>query len=62
MHSPTQLVTELLDAMNTRQLDRIRRLVTDDFIDHGPPVALPPGPDVLYQVDALTPPAIPMPE
>jgi len=45
MHTPTQLVTELLDAMNTRQLDKIRHLVTDDFVDHGSPVPLPPGPD-----------------
>jgi predicted ester cyclase len=45
VHTPKQLVTELLDAMNSRQLDRIHGLVTDDFIDHGSPVALPPGPD-----------------
>ena len=31
--------------MNSRELDRIRVLVTDDFIDHGSPVPLPPGPD-----------------
>ena len=34
-----------MDAMNTRQLDRARDLVTDDFVDHGSPVQLPPGPD-----------------
>jgi len=31
--------------MNSRQLGVIRHLVTDDFIDHGSPVPLPPGPD-----------------
>ena len=31
--------------MNSRQLDRIRDLVTDDFVAHGSPVPLPPGPD-----------------
>lgn len=46
MHTSTQaLVAELMDAMNSRQLDRIRDLVTDDFVDHGSPVPLPPGPD-----------------
>lgn len=30
--------------MNARQLDRIHDLVTDDFVDHGSPVPLPPGP------------------
>jgi len=46
VHTSTQaLVAELMDAMNSRQLDRIRDLVTDDFVDHGSPVPLPPGPD-----------------
>jgi predicted ester cyclase len=36
----------VLDAMNTRDLERIRDLVTDDFVDHGlPPGIVPPGPD-----------------
>ena len=39
------LVAELIDALNTRQLHRIRDLVTDDFVDHGSPVPLPPGAD-----------------
>jgi predicted ester cyclase len=34
-----------MDALNTGQLDRVRDLVTDDFVDHGSPVPLPPGPD-----------------
>ena len=45
MHTSRQLVADLMDAMNTRQLDRIHDLVTDDFVDHGSPVPLPPGPD-----------------
>jgi predicted ester cyclase len=36
----------VLDAMNNRDLERIRDLVTDDFVDHGiPPGIVPPGPD-----------------
>jgi predicted ester cyclase len=45
VHTSRQLVADLMDAMNTRQLDRIHDLVTDDFVDHGSPVPLPPGPD-----------------
>jgi predicted ester cyclase len=40
-----QLVADVMDAINTRQLDRIRDLVTDDFVDHGSPVPLPPSRD-----------------
>jgi predicted ester cyclase len=39
------LAAEVFDAMNTGQLEKIRDLVTDDFVDHGSPVPLPPGPD-----------------
>jgi len=46
VHNSTQaLVAEVFDAMNAGELERIRDLVTDDFIDHGSPVPLPPGPD-----------------
>ncbi len=46
MNISTQaLAAEVFDAMNMRQLDRIRDLVTDDFVDHGSPIPLPPGPD-----------------
>jgi predicted ester cyclase len=34
-----------LDALNQRDLERLRDLVTDDFVDHGSPFPLPPGPD-----------------
>ena len=37
-------VQRLFDAINTGRLDVIGELVTDDFIDHGSPVPLPPGP------------------
>ena len=43
--NPTQLVTDLMDAMNSGELTTIHDLVTDDFVDHGSPVPLPPGPD-----------------
>jgi predicted ester cyclase len=46
VHTSTQaLVAELMDAMNCGQLEKIRDLVTDDFVDHGSPLPLPPGPD-----------------
>lgn len=46
MNNSTQaLVAEVFDSMNAGQLDKIRDLVTDDFVDHGSPVPLPPGPD-----------------
>jgi predicted ester cyclase len=46
MHTSTQmLATELMDAMNAGQLEKIRDLVSDDFVDHGSPMPLPPGPD-----------------
>jgi predicted ester cyclase len=46
MHTSNEaLVTQLTDAMNSRRLENIRDLVTDDFVDHGSPVPLPPGAD-----------------
>lgn len=46
MNNSTQaLAAEVFDAMNTGRLEKIHDLVTDDFIDHGSPVPLPPGPD-----------------
>jgi predicted ester cyclase len=46
VHNSTEaLVADLMDALNSRQLEKIRNLVTDDFVDHGSPVPLPPGPD-----------------
>jgi predicted ester cyclase len=44
-NSTQALAAEVFDAMNAGQLKKIRDLVTDDFIDHGSPVPLPPGPD-----------------
>ena len=44
-HEAQALAAEVIDAMNSRQLEKIRDLVTDDFVDHGSPVPLPPGPD-----------------
>ncbi len=34
-----------MDALNTGQLEKIRDLVTDDFVDRGSPVPLPAGAD-----------------
>lgn len=45
MHTPTELAIAVITAMNTRTLDAIHDLVTDDFVDHGSPIPLPPGPD-----------------
>jgi predicted ester cyclase len=36
----------VLDAINARDLERLRDLVTADFVDHGaPPGLVPPGPE-----------------
>jgi len=45
MNTAERLARATLDALNDRDLERIRDLVTDDFVDHGSPVPLPPGPD-----------------
>jgi predicted SnoaL-like aldol condensation-catalyzing enzyme len=42
-NSTEALVAEVFDAMNAGQLEKIRDVVTDDFVDHGSPVPLPPG-------------------
>lgn len=34
----------VFDAINSRELDCLDELVTDDFVDHGSPFPLPPGP------------------
>jgi predicted ester cyclase len=44
-NSTQALAAEVFDAMNTGQLEKIRDLVTDDFVDHGSPVPLQPGPE-----------------
>jgi predicted ester cyclase len=43
--SAQALAAKVFDAMNTGQLEKIRDVATDDFVDHGSPVPLPPGPD-----------------
>lgn len=37
-------VSCVFDAINTGNLAVIDDLVTDDFVDHGNPVPVPPGP------------------
>jgi predicted SnoaL-like aldol condensation-catalyzing enzyme len=44
-NSTQALAADVFDAMNTGRLEKIRDLVTDDFVDHGSPVPLPPGPE-----------------
>ncbi|MGH9234126.1 MAG: ester cyclase [Acidimicrobiales bacterium] len=46
MNQTERAARALVDAINDRDLERIRDLVTDDFVDHGaPPGLVPPGPD-----------------
>ena len=46
MRTPEELAVAVFEALNAGQLDRIRDLVTEDFVDHGmPPGVVPPGPD-----------------
>ena len=40
----------LFDAINDKRLEVIPELVTDDFVDHGSPVSLPPGPAGYAQI------------
>jgi predicted ester cyclase len=40
----------VFDAINARDLDCLDELVTDDFVDHGSPSPLPPGPAGYRQV------------
>lgn len=46
MNRTERAARALIDAINNRDLERIRDFVTDDFVDHGaPPGLVPPGPD-----------------
>jgi predicted ester cyclase len=38
-------VAGVFEAINTRNPELVRDLVTDDFVDHGSPFPPPPGPD-----------------
>ena len=40
----------VFDAINERDLSRLDELVTDDFVDHGSPFPLPPGPSGYRQI------------
>lgn len=35
----------VFEAINSRDFSELHELVTDDFVDHGSPVPLPPGPE-----------------
>jgi len=43
-------VHRLFHAINQRDLEPLPQLVTDDFIDHGSPVAVPRGPGGYAQI------------
>lgn len=40
----------VFEAINSKDLSRLDDLVTDDFVDHGSPFPLPPGPGGYRQV------------
>lgn len=40
----------VFDAVNTGDLSRLDDLVTADFVDHGSPMPIPPGPDGYRQI------------
>jgi predicted ester cyclase len=40
----------LFDAINQKDLAPLPQLVTDDFVDHGSPVSVPPGPGGYGQI------------
>ena len=52
MHpNPAQTAAlRVFDAINSGDLDCLDELVTDDFVDHGSPFPLPPGPAGYRQV------------
>jgi ketosteroid isomerase-like protein len=43
-------VHRLFEAINTKDLRALPDLVTNDFVDHGSPVPLPPGPGGYAQI------------
>lgn len=40
----------VFDAINTADLSCLPECVTDDFVDHGSPLPIPPGPDGYAQI------------
>ncbi len=40
----------VFDAINSGDLGSLDEMVTDDFVDHGSPFPLPPGPDGYRQI------------
>lgn len=45
MNAAREAALAVFDAINSRDLSRLEELVTADFVDHGSPFPLPPGPD-----------------
>lgn len=44
MRSPADAARAVFEAINSGELAILGELVTDDFVDHGSPFPLPPGP------------------
>lgn len=54
MNDTEDAARALFEAINERELEGIRDLVTDEFVDHGaPPGLVPPGPDGYIAVMAF---------
>ncbi|HEY0948725.1 ester cyclase [Nocardioides sp.] len=50
-HNPAQAAAlRVFEAINSGDLDCLDDLVTDDFVDHGSPFPLPPGPAGYRQI------------
>jgi predicted ester cyclase len=50
-HNPAgRAALRVYDAINCRDLTCLDELVTDDFVDHGSPFPLPPGPEGYRQI------------
>lgn len=46
IHNPASLAAQrVFDAINSGDLSCVPECVTDDFVDHGSPFPLPPGPE-----------------
>jgi predicted ester cyclase len=45
MTAAERAALEILGLIGSADLERVRDLVTEDFVDHGAPPGLPPGPD-----------------
>lgn len=49
-HPAQAAALRVFDAINSRDLSCLDEVVTDDFVDHGSPFPLPPGPGGYRQI------------